>query len=277
LCGQRNIFQKGIGSEIGELASDRLKEVDRSEETQEIFNKLILWMDDNQDVAKEIFGYLFENRHRLYDDKKVAENLRKVPVLEEENQSLKSENEELKNELEQLKVQIAKQVSDSQDTKEGSTEDKQEIDDDFLITYGITTREKLEKILSDPEISRRYSYSSASDYFSRLEYVLEIINRAKENVKKYLESLEDYDCSGWDEQGETYIVGVLKRNEPIEIIVRPSDNRKVIFYYPGEKKVLSRRNSELWVEDGTRTPCQITLGFVLEIQGIDQIDLPKNF
>ncbi|MFP4132572.1 MAG: sacsin N-terminal ATP-binding-like domain-containing protein [Halothece sp.] len=273
----RRIFQKDIGSEIRDLTSNRLQEVERSEETQEIFNKLILWMDDNPYVAQEIFGDLFENRHKLYDDDEVAENLRKVRVLEEENQSLKSENEELKNEIKQLKSQIPKQVPDSQDTKEGLTEDKQEIDDDFLITYGVTTPEKLEKILSDPEISRRYSYSSASEYFSRLEYVLEIINRAKENVKKYLESLEDYDCSGWDERGETYIVGVLKRNEPIKIIVRPSDNRKVIFYYPEEKQVLSGINSELWVEDGRRTPRQITLGVVLEIQGIDQIDLPESF
>lgn len=287
----RGIFEKDIGSEIRDLASKRLSEVERSKETQEIFNKLILWMDDNQDVAQEIFGELFEHRHKLYDDDEVAENLRKVRVLEEENQSLKSDYEELnnkhqslksdyeelKNEIEQLRSQLTKRVPDSQGTKEDSTEDKQEIDDNFLITYGVTTPEKLEEILSDPEISRKYSYSSASDYFSRLEYVRKIIHRAKENVKKYLESLEDYDCSGWNEQGETYIVGVLKRNEPIEIIVRPSDNRKVIFYYPEEKQVLSGRNSELWVEDGRRIPRQITLGIVLDIQGIDQIDLPKSF
>jgi hypothetical protein len=146
-----------------------------------------------------------------------------------------------------------------------------------LVSYGVTTQEKLEEILSDPAISRKYCYSSASDYFSRLEYVLEIIARAKQNVRAYLESLDDYDCSNWHERGETYIMGVLKRGEPIKIIVRPSDNRKIIFYYPEEKQVLSGRNSELWVEDGKPLPRQITLGVVLTIQGIDRLDLPESF
>jgi len=276
----RKVSQKNVGSEIRSLVSPRLSELTRTKETQEIFNKLILWMDDNPDVAEKIFGDLSENRHKLYDDAEVARNLRKVHELEQENHSLKSENEELKNELEKLKSQAsdqASQVSNAQENEEASSEDKKEIDDDFLITYGVTTQEKLEEILSDPAISEKYSYSSASNYFSRLEYVLEIIARAKRNVRAYLESLDDYDCGNWHERGETYIVGVLKRGEPIKIIVRPSDNRKIIFYYPEEKQVLSGRNSELWVEDGEPHPRQITLGVILTIQGIDRIDLPESF
>jgi len=276
----RKVFQKNVGSEIRDLVSPRLSELTRTRETQEIFNKLILWMDDNPDIAETIFGDLHENRHKLYDDAEVARNLRKVSELEQENHSLKSENEELKNEIDKLKSQVlnqADQLSNVQENEEVSLEDKKEIDDDFLVSYGVTTQEKLEEILSDPGISRKYFYSSASDYFSRLEYVLEIIARAKQNVRAYLESLDDYDCSNWRERGETYIEGVLKRGEPIKIIVRPSDNRKIIFYYPEEKQVLSGRNSELWVEDGETLPRQITLGVVLTIQGIDCIDLPESF
>jgi hypothetical protein len=135
----------------------------------------------------------------------------------------------------------------------------------------------LEQILADPAISRRYSCSDPSAYFSRLEYVLEIIGRAKINVKAFLESLDDYDCSNWYERGETYVLGVKKWDKPIELIIRPSDNRKIVFYYPEEKQVLSRRNSELWVEDGIKQPRQFTLGDVLKIEAIDRIDLPLDF
>jgi hypothetical protein len=135
----------------------------------------------------------------------------------------------------------------------------------------------LEQILADPAISRRYSCSDPSAYFSRLEYVLEIIGRAKINVKAFLESLDDYDCSNWYERGETYVLGVKKWDKPIELIIRPSDNRKIVFYYPEEKQVLSRRNSELWVEDGIKQPRQFTLGDVLKIEAIDRIDVTIDF
>jgi regulator of replication initiation timing len=280
----RQILQKSVGSEIRNLVSPRLSELPRTKETQDIFNNLILWMDDNSEVAKEIFGDLYENRHKLYDDAEVAKNLRKVRELEEENQSLKSqneelksENEELKSEIEELRARLTTQEDNAHETEEEVPEQKQEIDDAFLITYGVTTRERLEQILSDPMICRRYSCSRVNDYFPRLKYVLEIIARAKQNVRAYLESLDDYDCTGWREIGETYIVGVRKWGNPIQLIVRPSDNKKIVFYYPEEKQVLSYSNSELWVEDNIKAPCQITLGFVLKFEGIDCIDLPINF
>ncbi|MBD2057811.1 hypothetical protein H6F88_17595 [Oculatella sp. FACHB-28] len=273
----RKVFQKDIGSKIRDLVSPRLSELSRTDETQKIFNQLILWMDDNPDIAEEIFGDLYENRHKLYDDVEVARNLRKVRELEDENQSLKLHNEQLQTELEELKAQLSVGMSGDEAAKELLSEKKQEIDDAFLIIHGVTSREKLETILADPETALRYSYSDPSDYFSRLEYVLEIIDRAKRNVRAFLESLDDYDCSEWRECSETYIVGVKKWGNPIKIIVRPSDNRKIIFYYPEEKQVLSGRNSELWVEDDIAKPHQFTLGDVLRIAAIDYIDLPIDF
>lgn len=274
----RQISQKNVGSNIRDLVAPRLSELPRTDETQKIFNQLILWMDDNPDVAEEVFGDLSENRHKLYDDAEVAKNLRKVRRLEDENEQLKLQNEKISKELEELKARLSSGArSEDKNMKESFAEQKQEIDDDFLLTHGVTSRKQLEEILADPEISRRYSYSDASDYFSRLEYVLEIIGRAKRNVREFLETSDDYDCSGWRELGETYIVGVKKWGNPIKIIVRPSDNRKIVFYYPEEKQVLSGRNSELWVEDNVTEPRQFTLGDVLKIEAIDCIDLPLDF
>jgi len=273
----RKVFQKTVGSTIRDLISPRLSELTRTDETQKIFNQLILWMDENQDIAAVIFGDLYENRHKLYDDSEVAKNLRKVRELEKENQSLRSKNEQLQKEVEELKSQISASTSEYKESREVLTENKREIDDIFLVAHGVTSQEKLEQILADPEIYRKYSFSDPSDYFSRLEYVLEIIGRAKRNVRAFLESQDDYDCKGWHELGETYIVGIKKWGNPIKIIVRPSDNRKIIFYYPEEKQVLSGVNSELWVEDDISKPRQVTLGDVLKIEAIDHIDLPVDF
>ena len=279
----RRIFQKDIGREIKELVMPLLSELTRRKETQIIFDELILWMNDNPDVAKDIFEELFENRHKLYDDAEVAKNLRQVRELQvqvkdlsQENQSLQNENEELRSQLEKLKAQLPDEQYNSQEISNYFPLIKKPINDEFLITYGITTVQQLERILLDPEIAQKYVDLSESDYdpLSRLQYVLEIINRAKQNVRRHLESLEDYDCSAWYEHGITYISGVLKQNTPIEIIVRPSDNKKIIFYYLEEKQVLSVMNSELWVENGQTLPHQVTLGMVLQIKNINQIDLP---
>lgn len=275
----RRVFQKDLGSEIRNLVTPLLSELPRKETTQDIFDELILWMDSHPDVAKDIFGDLFENRHKLYDDAEVAKNLRQVRELmlqvedlSQKNSSLQAENDELKAQVENLRAQISDKQSDEQITKTV----KVEIDDAFLLTYGVTTEEQLKAILLDPAISQKYVYYEQGDYdpFSRLVYVLKIIERAKQNVRRYLESLDDYDCSNWHELGKTFVSGILKRGKPIEIIVRPSDSKKIIFYYPEEKKILSLMNSELWVEDGETLPQQITLGMVLQFQDINRIDLP---
>ena len=162
---KRKIFQKDIGSKIQDLVSKRLSELERTDETQKIFNQLFLWMYDNQNIAEDIFGYLYQNRHRLRSDAEVANSLRKVDELESENQSLKSQNEQLQQELEELKARLSAGTSGGKNTREDLTEQKQEIDDDFLIAHGVYSREKLEQILADPKIARRYSYSDPSGHF----------------------------------------------------------------------------------------------------------------
>ena len=248
-----------------------MSEVSRKLQTQSIFNDLILWMDSNQALAKELFEDLFENRHKFYDDAEVASNLRKVRDLENEVINLRETNSNLKNENEQLKAELEKFKENTgvPDKKDISLA-KKEIDEDFLITYGVTSIEQIESIINDPRISQQYTFSIQQyDIVSKLQYVLEIIERAKNNIREYLESLDEYDCSNWYETGITHITGILKHNQKIEIIVRPSDNKKVVFYYSDEIQTLSLSNSELWVEDGNGSPQQITLGIVLQIEEID--------
>ncbi|NJL99718.1 MAG: hypothetical protein HC924_13395 [Synechococcaceae cyanobacterium SM2_3_2] len=274
---KRKIFQKDIGNGIRDIAASLLSELPRSKSTQDAFNQMILWMDENPSIAIEVFRDLAENRHKLYDDVEIANNLRKIPILEEKNHSLKTENEVLRIELERMKLEAAEEFSNSQNVVESPSEESLKIDDNFLITYGVTSQEKLQQILLDPIISRKYSFSNAGEFFSRLKYVLEIIERSKHRVREYLESLTDYDCSNWIEVGKTYIEGVTKMDRPISLIIRPSDSKKIIFYYPEEKQVLLEGNSELWTDNGKSTPRQITLGYVLDVLQIDHIDLPEDF
>ena len=134
--GNRKRSQKDVANEINSLISDKLRDVPRPSETQIIFRELILWMSDNPDTAEAIFGDLYKNRHRLYDDIEVARNLRRVDELEEENEALRLEREALKSEIEELKSTLSANTLGSAEGNEIPSEQKQEIDDDFLIAYG---------------------------------------------------------------------------------------------------------------------------------------------
>ena len=274
----RSIDAKKIAQEISEAVYPRLSENPRAEATQRIFNKIILWMDENPELAIEIFPGLAENRHKLYDDREIAANLRKVSALEsevkqlsEENLSLKTENQTLEAKVKELEEQL--RVSGQTVSIDKETPVTQEVNEDFLITYGITTQDQLDRLLQDSEFSGRYFVRSREYLISKFQYVQEIIQRAKKNIRQYLTEHKDYDCSEWQELSETVIGGVLKRGHKIRLVVRPSDNRKVVFYYSEDKDILELSDSELWVENGKSQPHRVTLGMVLKLKSIDILEL----
>ena len=111
ILGSHQISQRDVGSKIQNLARNLLAHQresgsQRSQETQHIFDDLIVWMNDNEALAKDIFGDLFDNRHILYDDSEVAENLRRVGELKHKNEELTQENQNLKTKNQKLQEEI---------------------------------------------------------------------------------------------------------------------------------------------------------------------------
>lgn len=66
-----------------------------------------------------------------------------------------------------------------------------------------------------------------------------------------------------------------KNSREIHIIVRPSDNSKIIFYEDTEFEALDECESELWTDDGNGNVMIVTMGDLLKTTGITMIPLKK--
>ena len=75
--------QIDIAKEITGLIAPKFAEILRNDETKQIFKKLYLWFNKNKEKAARSFGELYVNKHRLYDDDEIAENIQKAEELSE--------------------------------------------------------------------------------------------------------------------------------------------------------------------------------------------------
>jgi Asp-tRNA(Asn)/Glu-tRNA(Gln) amidotransferase C subunit len=147
---------------------------------------------------------------------------------------------------------------------------KVEINQEILLSLGVTSIGELEQALEDKGISAKFMHTSTPTV-QMFTTVQELIARTRNNVIKHLQSLENYDCTDVEELATTVIGGIKKDGIPIYIVVRPSDNGEVIIYYSSEKDTLANPCSELWIDDGSEEPKQLTLGKVLKATGINRI------
>jgi len=126
--------------------------------------------------------------------------------------------------------------------------------ENLLISLGITTLDDLikakETYLDNKEISDALHHISTND-LERLEIVMSMINRSKDNVRNKLNSLPDYDCSNWLETSLTTVTGITKNGRPIELVIRPGDGNQIILFYQKEFDTLESNINELWYDMGT--------------------------
>ena len=70
-----------------------------------------------------------------------------------------------------------------------------------------------------------------------------------DNINFY-KALSEYDVTGWlpnsDSADRNVIDGVLKRGEPIVILIRPANGSFIKFHSTFELEMLSKENCELW-------------------------------
>ncbi len=65
----------------------------------------------------------------------------------------------------------------------------------------------------------------------------------------------------------------LKNGKNIRIIIRPSDQSKIIFFNDEEMEALDDTDYELWTDDGQGNTRIITLGDIIKTTGISAIPL----
>lgn len=252
--------QEQVAEEIAKLIKPLFAEFPRSQETKQIFKALYLWFSKNKECAESIFEELFKNKHKLYDDDEIAENMQKAEMLD----AFLSEKGMTLDDL----VKLADQVKIKEEEKQKPTLSVQ----DALISLGITTVVELEKAMKDRTVYEQFGHISEAS-FEMLEYVLSLIERAKANVKKHLSQLPEYSTLHWQEVSTTVISGVSKNGHMINIVVRPSDGGQVIFYYSSEKDTLEQASAELWIDDNKKEPHHLTLGRILKKNRIDRISV----
>jgi len=254
----RTISQSHLAEEIKRLIAPKLSEIRRSEETKQIFRKLYLWFNKNKEKAQIIFGELYSNKHRLYDDDEIAENIQKAEELSELMDEFGIDD------LSELRQVL--QINISNDF----INQREQITQDTLASLGVTSIDELEEALKDKEIAAQFTHTSTPS-LEMFQFVQSLITRAKKNVIEYLKTIPDYDCSEWEELATTVIGGIKKNGLLIHIVVRPSDIGEVIVYYSSEKDSLDYANAELWIDNGVDNPRHLTLGKILKTTGINRI------
>jgi len=145
------------------------------------------------------------------------------------------------------------------------------ITQETLASLGVTTSGELDMALQHENIFEQFSHEPTPSP-KMFQYAQGIIERAKDNILKFLQNHSGYDCSDFEELAPTIFGGVIKNGQPITIVIRPSDNKQVIIYSDSEKAYLEHENAELWIEDGKKSPpIHLTLGKVLKSTGITKI------
>ena len=242
---------------------NRYVNINRTSKNNEVrtnFKKLLVWMSDNDQKAKEIFPELYSNKYYLYDDEEIAENIKQAQTLNDIMQKFDISSPE---KLEEI---IRSNYSSGEDDK------RIEVTPELLLQYGIDSEEALVNVFQSNDFSSQFKRESKHDV-EMYEYVKSILERAKRNILKFLEGKEEYDISCIQQIATTIFI-IKKDGKEIYLLARPSDGGEVRIYYETEKELLDySMDWELWVENGKSEPEKITFGKVIKLTGLNRIPL----
>ena len=213
--------------------------------------KLLRWFRENTSHARKLFPILYDQKHLLYDDEEIQNNIERA---EELNELLTEYNVKNVTELRAVIEQYA------------TTPKLLPVTQQIIASLGITSVEEWTKALEDENLAALFSHQSTptTDMFV---YAQSLIRKAKARVKAHLLTLPEYDLSEMDETAITVLAGVKHDGRDVNIVVRPAYDGTVIIYYQSERDVLDFEDHELWVDTGTDVR-RITFGHILKKTGI---------
>jgi hypothetical protein len=283
-------YQAKKKKDIADKITEKFKKSHKSDVVGKAISLLCEWFEAKPALGEELFAELYskraelfmntiEDKESLYKVMRTSTDLSKLAEVAkaiEDNpgliENIQKSGSELADLLEEFNVtdisDLKRMLKFTQNiSADGS---KIQINQDILLSLGVTSIEELEEALRDKNIADKFIHTSTPTVQMFL-HVQGLIERAKNNVLKHLKTLPDYDCSEFEELATTVIGGIKKSGLSINVVVRPSDNREVIIYYSSEKDTLDYSNAELWIENGADEPRQLTLGKILKTTGINRI------
>jgi hypothetical protein len=234
---------KEITSDVQEKTADR--EVAKS--FRLAFGKLLFWFRENKERAAILFPLLYRQKHLLYDDDEILENIERAEQLGDLLAEYKVKN------IQELRDMLAGQPGQSQLLP---------VTQEIIARMGITSVEEWAEAIKDKDLALLFSHQSTptTDMFV---YAQSLIKQAKQSIIAHLRTLPNYDLGELDETAPTVLAGIRKDDRPLMIVARPAHDGEVIIYYGSERDVLDFEDSELWIYDGTRAR-RVTLGHILK-------------
>lgn len=240
-----------VVTQIAAIVNKLLSNRDALDKKRDAISELVLWFHEHPEDARRHFGVLYEQRHRLYDDEQILDNIKQA------------------NQLKQLLTQFnMKDVDALQAVLEKHTAGSQllPVTEKIIASLGITSVDEWKKALEDKNLAIQFAHESTptTDMFV---YVQTLIQNAKNRVIAHLETLDEYDLTDIEEIATTIYAGVKHDGRDVYIVVRPAYDGTVIIYYQSEKDTLDFVDHELWVDTGTEVR-RITFGHILKTNAI---------
>lgn len=296
--GNREIAENITSIITRKLSEEKSKgSLIREKKLQDTYTKLFFWMAEHEKDSKAIFPLLFGMRMDLCSNGEHIDNynarLEKDKFLEETSSdsldAAKNKIIDLKNELIEMQERITGlektvEIEKNIDLKLINEYEDMDISEIFenMAKLSIYNEADLQRYLEyskqTPERKITFLKYISSGIAKYYEKVQEMLSLSEKRVSDYLK-LNGYNLDKKNPIAPTAYDGITnKEGNSIILIIRPSNNKKVIFYYESEPNFL-RTNSELWVvdTDNPGDPKQLTLGDILLVTQIKVIPLKNLF
>ena len=245
--------------DIANRISDKVNQIyktdlgrNRAESIKNVFAKLFQWFHYNPTKAKDWFSEIYEKRSLILrtDDENIADIEFKQLLLDNQNGYTEEEILNLVNTPKnQLHILSENELNELVEKRLAQSNDTPINPQDLIVSMGIASLEELElakQEFAGTKIGETLQHLSKTTDFS---YVHQIIERAKKNVKDYLYTQPNYNISNWEEESLTVIVGVMKNDREIKLVIRPADNGQIIIYYQNEFETLEKSTADLWYDN----------------------------
>jgi len=250
--------------DVAKMISEEVSEIynsdhgnNRSQETKNLFEKLLKWMfDKGEATSKVLFKELYDRRNLVLrtDEENIQAIEFRQSILNNSNgyteedimKFIRTPKEDV---VAYSTDEFEKRVDEEVRKRLGIKSEHNELDpNELMVNLGITSEADLLKAMDafdGSSIGDALQHISSTTDFS---YVHGLIMRAKENVKSYLATRPEYNVSNWEEESFTVIAGIEKNGFPVKLVIRPSDGNQVIIWYSEEYEALDARNisAELW-------------------------------
>jgi len=244
---------KEIIAEVNNKTNDR----ETAQGYREAFTKILSYFRKHPALAATEFPYLFKNKHLLYNDEEIQENIQKAEELDEI--------------LKEFKVTNLEDLRDILATRPEQQEPILPITQEILTSLGISNIEEWKIAIMDKDLAALFDHTSVPTddmfVFSQAH-----IKRAMDAVKAHLATKSNYDLTEMEQTATTVLAGIKKNARSIYVVVRPAYKNEVIIYYSAEQDVLDYEDCELWADTGTEQKL-VTLGHIIKKANIKKFPI----